>query len=303
MIRFESLNLEEREKYDAILRAETREGCEYNPVNIFLWGRQKVAILDGLLTGFAQVNRKSVYLMPAGQGDKETAIRCLMEDAGERGIPFRLVGITKDDEEILEKMQIPGLQYHCDRDAYDYIYDIHKLADLSGKKLQSKRNHLNRFRDTHPDHSFEPITKENEPQVRAVLRSWYEERQETDPTGDFTLELAAMRKALANWDALRLEGILLRMEGQPVAVAIGSRMNEDTFDIHFEKALRAADGTYAAINNGFARYLREKYPELRWINREDDMGIPGLRKAKCSYRPDHMVEKSWVQIVEDGLDY
>ena len=83
---------------------------------------------------------------------------------------------------------------------------------------------------------------------------------------------------------------------------MGSRLDRNTFDIHFEKALGVSDGTYAAINRGFARYLRDKYPEVRWLNREDDMGIEGLRKAKLSYNPDHMVEKCWARLWEEEDD-
>ena len=99
-----------------------------------------------------------------------------------------------------------------------------------------------------------------------------------------------------------MEGAVLMEQGQIMAFAMGSRLDRDTFDIHFEKALGASDGTYAAINRGFARHLREKYPELRWLNREDDMGIEGLRKAKLSYNPDHMVEKCWARLWEEEDD-
>ena len=86
-------------------------------------------------------------------------------------------------------------------------------------------------------------------------------------------------------------------------MAIGSSFGGDTFDIHFEKALDAVDGAYAAINNGFAKYLREKYPDILYLNREDDMGLEGLRKAKLSYNPHHLVEKNWACLLEDGCDY
>ena len=100
-----------------------------------------------------------------------------------------------------------------------------------------------------------------------------------------------------------MEGLLLRTDDGAVAMTLGSRLSDDTFDVHFEKALDIADGAYPAINQGFARYLREKYPEVRFLNREDDLGIEGLRKAKLSYNPHHMVEKSWAHLTEDGYDY
>ena len=95
-----------------------------------------------------------------------------------------------------------------------------------------------------------------------------------------------------------MEGVVLTEQGKVLAFAMGSRLGFDTFDIHFEKALDI-DGAYAAVNQGFAQYLKEKYPDVKWLNREDDMGIEGLRKAKLSYCPDHMVEKCWAQLREE----
>ena len=88
-------------------------------------------------------------------------------------------------------------------------------------------------------------------------------------------------------------------QGQVLAVTVGSRMTESTFDIHFEKAREDVDGAYAAINCEFARYLRLKYPEAQFLNREEDMGLEGLRKAKLSYLPHHMVDKHWAYLAED----
>ena len=103
--------------------------------------------------------------------------------------------------------------------------------------------------------------------------------------------LVQQLQCLQQLHTLGMEGIVLVDEGLPIAFAIGSRLTEDTFDIHFEKALDIADGAYPAVNQGFAAVLREKYPGLRYLNREDDLGIPGLRQAKLSYYPDLLVEK------------
>ena len=114
---------------------------------------------------------------------------------------------------------------------------------------------------------------------------------------------SAIKKALENFDALGMEGLLLMDGDTPIAMTMGSPLTEDSFDIHFEKALDIADGAYAAINQGFARHLREKHPHIAFLNREEDMGLEGLRKAKLSYLPHHMAEKSWACLREDGYDY
>ncbi len=302
MIDFKPLDLTIKPEYDRLFRCTGERGCEYSFVNLYMWGRQKAAFLENQLVFFSQFNRKSVYLFPVGCGDKKPALDAIIEDAKKRGIPCRLTGLTDTDKALLEHLFPEKFQYHFDRDSFDYVYDINHLADLSGKKFQKKRNHLNRFRDNHPNHTLEPITELNTSIVRDLVSRWYEMRLQADPHGDFQMEKAAIKKALDNREALEMEGLLLRVDGEPVAMTLGSRLNESTFDIHFEKALDIADGAYAAINNGFARYLREKYPDILWLNREDDLGLEGLRKAKLSYYPHHMIEKSWAHLREDGYD-
>ena len=303
MIDFQPLDPASKDLYEQYLYNATPRGCEYSFVNLYLWGRQKAAFVEGHLVFFCQFNRKSVYLFPVGTGDKKPVLDALMADAAQRGIPCRFTGLVQEDCALLEELYPGKLRYHFDRDAFDYIYSIDDLADLQGRKFQRKRNHLNRFNHDHPDHRLVEITPENVHLATRLTETWYKLRQEADPHGDYQLEKAALTRALQQWTTLELEGLLLVDGAHVLAMAIGSRLNKDTFDIHFEKALDIADGAYAAINNGFARYLRKKYPEVRWLNREDDLGLEGLRKAKLSYNPDHMVEKSWAHLLEDGYDY
>ena len=303
MIDFQPLKLEQREVYAQYMPTAWERGCEYSFVNLYLWGRQKATVLGDNLVFFSQFNRKSVYLFPVGPGDKKPVLDAIIEDAKKRGIPCRLVGLTQEDCALLETLYPRQLRYHFDRDSFDYVYDINDLADLKGRKYQKKRNHLNRFREQNPGYRLEPITQENLAEVEALVEQWYALRLQENPHGDYHMERAALKKALIQREELGLEGLLLRTGDGVVAMTMGSRLWEDTFDIHFEKALDVADGAYAAINNGFAQYLREKYPEVRYLNREDDMGLEGLRKAKLSYCPHHMVEKSWAHLLEEGYDY
>ncbi len=303
MIDFQPLDLSSKAAYEGFLMNDTQRGCEYSFVNLYLWGRQKAAFLQGHIVFFSQFNRKSVYLFPLGTGDKKPVLDAIMEDARERGIPCRLTGLTQADRELLEQLYPGKMHYHFDRDSFDYVYDINDLADLKGRKFQRKRNHLNRFREANPEHVLEPISQENLPQVTQLVDTWYQMRLQENPHADYHMERAALRKALQQRQSLGLEGLVLRNGDQLLAITMGSRLNATTFDIHFEKALDIADGAYAAINNGFARYLRQQYPQLKWLNREEDMGLEGLRKAKLSYNPHHMNEKSWACLLEDGYDY
>lgn len=301
MLNFEALKPEQKPLYDKFLLNCGERGCEYNFANLFLWGRQKATIHNGNLAFFCQFNRKSVYLFPLGEDLKPT-LDAIISDARKRGIPCRLTSLSPADQDLLERWYPGEFYFHNDRDSYDYIYSIDALADLAGKKLQKKRNHCNRFRLLHPNCSVSPITGENTPQVLAMLSQWYDQKAQEDPTADFYLEQVALTNALRYRDALHMEGLILTDKGRILAMTLGSALSADTFDVQFEKAVEGYNGAYAVINQEFARYLREKYPSLKWLNREDDLGLEGLRKAKLSYCPDRLIEKTWACLKEDGYD-
>ncbi len=303
MINFQNVTLERKSAMEAVLQKTVDRGCEYSFANLYLWGRQKAAFVGDDLVFFSQFDRKSVYLFPVGSGNRKQSVDAIMADAAQRGIPCRLTSLTEADRAQLEALYPGKFRYHVSRDSFDYVYDIHGLADLTGRKYQRKRNHINRFLQEYPDYTAEPLTGENTAQAEELACRWYESRLSEDPHQDFHMERAAIFKALRHWQALGMEGMLLKAGGRVLAMTMGSPLNETTFDIHFEKALEKSDGVYGMINREFARYLREKYPALKWLNREDDMGLEGLRKAKLSYSPDLMIEKSWACLLEDGYDY
>lgn len=299
MIDFQKFDLSNKAEYIRRLRSGGDRGCEYSLANLNLWGRQKCALLEDYLVLFSQFERRSVYPFPVGKGDIRPILDAIIHDARERGIVCRLTGLTARDTMTLEELYPGQFRFHPDRDSCDYVYRIEDLAELKGRKFQKKRNHLNRFKEAHPDCKAIPITPEKLPAVQEMIAQWYEKRLAADPHDDYHLEKHALRRAFSNMDMLDLEGLVLEEDGKILAMTIGSPLSEDTFDIHFEKALEDVDGAYPAINQAFAAHLRNKYPNLRYLNREDDMGLPGLRKAKLSYNPDHLVVKFWARLWED----
>jgi hypothetical protein len=303
MIPFHRASIADKARYDEIYLPAPERGCEYSFANIYLWGRQEIAFLHGCVAFFSHYSGRTVYPYPIGNGDKRAVLEAIIADAKERGIPCRITGMTEADRADLEAW-FPG-KFHSrsDRNFFDYVYSIDALADLKGKKLQKKRNHFNRFQANHPNYRVEPLNCGNIARVQHMVNDWYVSRRKADPDGDYLLESLAMAKAFRCFDELNMEGLVLLDGDEVLAMTMGSRMSEISFDIHFEKAREDADGAYPAINCEFARYLRLKYPELKYLNREDDMGIPGLRHAKLSYRPDYMVEKSWACLLEDCYDY
>ena len=302
MIPFKPMDIENKAAYDAFLLHCGARGCEYNFANLYLWGRQRAAFYEDSLVFFSQFNRKSIYLFPLTKGDLKPALEAIISDAKKRGIPCRLTGLMQADCERLEQLFPGQFRYHFDRNGFDYIYAIEELAELKGRKFQRKRNHLNRFRQNHPGYTTEPITDENTAEVVQLLDKWYADRLVADPHADFIMEQSAIYKALRHREELGMEGIVLRHNERLLAMTMGSPLSGDTFDVQFEKALESADGAYPAINWEFARYLHAKYPHLQWLNREDDLGLEGLRKAKLSYQPHHMQEKHWAYVMEDLND-
>lgn len=298
MIDFQRLTPEQRDQYNSILFACPDRGCEYSFANLCLWGHQKVAFFQDYILFFSHFHGKSVYPYPVGPGDKTEAIHAILRDAEERGIPCRITGITAADREELEQL-FPGKFLICsNRDSSDYVYDINDLADLRGRKFQSKRNHFNRFCADHPEHQVLPLSCELLPKVKEFVEGWYAHRRETDPHGDYLLENLAMARAFNHWEEYGMEGIVLMDQREILAVTMGSQLSPEIFDIHFEKAREDVSGAYNAVNCQFARYLRLKHPELKYLDREEDMGLEGLRTSKLSYRPHHMTEKYWAYLQE-----
>lgn len=303
MMDYRHITLDDKARYASIRLCAGERGCEYGFANLFLWGRQRMAFDGERVSVFSQFDRRSVYLFPIGCGDLKSTVDKIIHDAKVRDIPCRLTGLTEEDRRFLEENYPGRFRFHTDRNSFDYLYSIDDLADLPGRKYQRKRNHLNRFKQLYPHHEIQPLTANNVQQVRCMVDCWYAQRQQQDPMADFQMEQAALSKALEHFSELDMEGLALYINGKPAAMTLGSFLTEQTFDVQFEKALEGFDGAYTAINNAFARYLRGKYPNLRWLDREEDMGIEGLRKAKLSYHPVCLREKYWARLLEEGYDY
>lgn len=291
MISFSRLQLAQKAQYEDILFACGSRSCEYSFANLYLWGRQEAAFFPEGIAFFSHFYGKSVYPYPIGTGNRRAVLEAVLEDAKSRGIPCRITSMTQAETEELESWFPGRFLFRPDRDGFDYVYAIDDLADLKGRKFQKKRNHVHKFQASHPDCLSVPLEKENLPQAQEMVAQWFRQRLAEDPHGDYLLEQIALSRAFRHFEALGMEGLMLVENGQVLAVTLASRLSENTMDVHFEKAREDVDGAYAAVNCEFARYLRLKHPELAFLNREDDLGLPGLRQAKLSYQPHHMEEK------------
>ena len=297
MIDFHPPRLEEKPWVDELLRRADYRGCDYNFTNLFVWSRayhQEIARVDDFLVTHVCGRMGCSFMFPAGGGDLASVIRKLEEEAAGRGEPLRLVCLTPRQMAELEEFFPGQFTFTADRDGYDYLYEIDRLADLGGKRLHAKRNHINRFMENNPSWTYEEITPESLGECLAMDKEWYRRslaREGEAEERDLGDEGVALRQALEPYQALGREGGLIRVYGEVVAFTMGDLLNSDTYDVHFEKAYGELQGAYAMINREFARWVRGRHPNVRYLNREDDMGVEGLRKAKESYYPDQMVEK------------
>ena len=241
----------------------------------------------------------TLFTLPQG-GDRKREYEQVREYCRRRQMDLTFYPIPK--EELAPLMDcFPCATVMSDRDTFDYLYHGEDLKYFKGKKLAGQRNHVNRFLAEHPDVRILPLTDETLADARILADRWYQRRS---PEEDAGMELVALNRAFAHWQDLGLEGLVMYVGEQVVAMTMGSRLGEDTVDVHFEKADLDYPGAYAVINRAFARHIREKYPQVKFLNREDDMGIEGLRKAKLSYYPHHMVEKCWAHLMtEEFYDY
>ena len=297
MIAFKTPAPADKAWVDGLLARGNYRGCDYNFTNLYVWKKTygvEIAQGNGFLFTYLCGRMGCSYLYPAGAGDIAGAIRMLEADAAGRGQPLRLVCLTRGQMAELEEFFPGRFTYVADRDGYDYLYEIDRLADLGGKKLHAKRNHINRFMENNPTWVYEEITPDSLAECLEMDREWYRrslQREGEAEERDLGDEGIALRTAMEHYQTLGLEGGLIRVYGEVVAFTMGDKLSADTYDVHFEKAYGELQGAYAMINREFARWVRQRHPEIKYLNREDDMGVEGLRKAKLSYYPDLLVEK------------
>lgn len=296
MIAFHSPDISDRSWIHPILFSCDYPGADYTFNDMLLWSCYygEVGRVGDFVTQHSVCGSCHTYLYPAGQGDIAGALRQIIDDAHERGGTLRLRGLTQQTRAQLESLYPDRFTYTAYRDSYDYIYTVEELSQLHGKKLQAKRNHCNRFEAANPDWYTAPMTSASVPQCQAMLRAWYTlhepgcTAQELD---QLQKEKGALALAFEHFEALGLDGLLLYDGEALIAFSMGGRMNERYYDVIFEKAFPNVNGAYAMINREFSRMIAAHYPQVDFLNREDDMGAEGLRRAKESYQPTLLLEK------------
>lgn len=208
---FQCPQFEDRQWVLPLLAAEGSLGCEYNFANIYLWSRaypQKIARAGDRLLVQIEGSLGLCWLYPAGSGPLAPAVDALRVDASAHGVPLTLVCVTGEQRSALEEACPGRFSFEEDRDGFDYLYDIHRLADLPGKKLHAKRNHIHRFDERFPDWLLEEISPANVPECVELERQWAALRQEAaGESGEaVSEETVAVIEALYHMDKLGMEG-------------------------------------------------------------------------------------------------
>ncbi len=315
MIEFKKIELSDKEWVDQLLQYSDYGATEFNFSVLFIWkevfctriGRFKDFLIVRFCPQGSSDTRSARYFFPAGRGDHKEVIEAMIEDANSIDAQFQLISVLEDQKKILEALFPDKFNFTPNRNSFDYIYLAENLITLKGKKYQSKRNFVSRFK-TNNNWSYEEITPASTAECLEMNKEWcklYGCLQDTS----MQQENCSVRSALENFEALQLKGGILRVDGKIVAFSIGEQLNSNTFLVHIEKAFAYITGAYPAISQLFLQHqmktpystgmeLNDELIGFKYVNREEDTGDENLRNAKLQYHPVHLIEKYIATISE-----
>lgn len=281
---FKKIELDDKEILEAFLRQANELTCELSFVNLLIWQplyNNCYCIDDGILYLKSYDENIETYSVPFG--DVSKGMKKIIDHCG------RLPDMwAQEGARFSNFKELYGEYYDIyeSRNEFDYIYNSSDLINLAGKKYHSKRNHISSFSKQYNWH-YEGITADNIEKVKKCAQSWYLQNSERMDE-ELKTEMNGVALMLNNMDLLDISGGAIVIEDHVVAFTLGSAINDQIFNIHSEKALSGYDTAYTVINREFAARHAQNY---KYINREDDLGIEGLRKSKLSYKPEILLPK------------
>lgn len=247
------------------------------------YGNYHFTFLDNNLIIYSKINNQVRFRPPSGEFKKDVFDQ-VINLAKKQDSDYPLGIIDLETKEWMSKVY-PKIKFEEHRDFYDYVYLSKDLAELKGSSYAKIRNRLNKFIRNN-EYFVEEISEENMDEVRKFLNRWCLWKDcESDPI--LENEKKAILYSMSHFFELELSGIAMRVNGNIEAIAVYEKMNLDTAVVHYEKGSPDYDGIYKAVNQETAKILQK---DFTFINRQSDMDLPGLRKAKMSYRPHHMIE-------------
>ena len=295
---FHKLTIADREAVQSVSLQSGRRNCNFTFANLVGWQKwfeTEVCVLkDAIVLRFNLDGERAYMLCMQGVPSCEL-LQTLCEDCSQKLI---LLGL--EDDAALQLQQNAchegiNISVESVRDQFDFIYKRSDLASLQGGKLKAKRNHVNRFNTLYSSYVYRPLTPDMFDECRRVVALWQDEKEHENPSWGDTIQAEhdVMETIFAHWDELGMLGGSIYVDGRMVAFTYGSAVTNDTFDVCMEKADRNVEGAFSIINQQFCAHLPEKYI---FVNREEDMGIAGLRKAKLSYHPEMLLSFNVVRI-------
>ena len=287
MVEFKTPVLTDYKKFAQFFFDEGEFSCEMNFISIYKWKAiyENKFYLDDKTLFFKSLSDDDGYVFSLPYGDLEYGMNLIFDYCKEMGIkPNIWTSKGKRLDAFLKKYN--DYEIVPERDNFDYIYKREDLANLSGKKYHSKRNHISAFSKKY-NWTYEALDDTNKNEFLEFSEKWYYDRADVFDEG-LSAEQKALGEILSSNVGIDYKGALIRIDGKVVAVTMGSPINSKVFDIHFEKADADYLTAYSLINKEFAA---RELVDYEYINREDDLGIEGLRKAKLSYKPEILLEK------------
>jgi hypothetical protein len=293
MLEFRDISVSDKQRITAALSASDFMGCEYSFANNMAWKRlagSKIAFFRDfyICCAFDTDDGLPHFIFPAGSGNYEEVINELRQFANASGAPLIFTGVTGNVLSILNELFPGEFTVAPDRDSSDYIYRTSDLIELPGRKYHSKRNHLTRF--NHLEYEFSIITEKDFDDCILFSTLTFNDKYSGDDHS-YLAEQYAINTFFNYYGELDLTGGIIRIGGRTAAFTIGEKLNCRTFCVHIEKADVSFNGIYAGINNCF---VKSAAADFEYINREEDMGLDGLRRSKLSYHPAFILEKNIV---------
>ncbi len=289
MIDFHKPEISDKEWVNERLSNRDDLTCEYSFSNIFSYTakmRLEIADVEGFLVTRCFTDGTIGYCYPVGSGDIKKAISLIIEDIKLQNEPCYLFGLGANEAKELELLCGNLFDIKLDRDGFDYIYESEDLINLTGKKYQPKRNHISFFKKNY-NWSYESMSEDNLADCYDMNVEWLQTSGSLY-SEDLERELQIIRRVFENFNALDCKGAVLRVDGKVIAFALGAQIRSDTFCVHFEKAFSHLRGAYPMINQQF---VENELSDYKYIDREDDLGLENLRKAKLSYYPVFLPDK------------
>ncbi|OGP89776.1 MAG: hypothetical protein A2157_19470 [Deltaproteobacteria bacterium RBG_16_47_11] len=282
------LTLEDKPLFDQLFTRFPPVISELTFTNLFIWRRAyqtKISRFRNLLCLLSEQGKNMFFFPPIGEGDVIECFQSLLQYPGGKGAPPKIVRVP---EAVVTQIdwKASGMKVELDRSQCDYVYLVQDLIELKGRKYHRKRNHIKQFQEKY-SFQYIPLTPERIPQCLQLQTEWCDLRDCEANPGLFN-ESLAIKEAFTHFEELGLKGGAILINGKVEAFTLGDPLNPETIVIHIEKANPAYEGLYPMINQAFLEHQGSGYT---YVNREQDLGEEGLRKAKESYFPHHMVNK------------